>query len=376
MTLINFLTRVHFADGVLEEALRSEIEANGKKRPLVIVDDTRIPKLNAERFFSGFPARTDPIIFSDIPRTPTEAAARAIAQTYSQNECDVLVVYGSNWAIDLAKAARVAIAYDDPIDEMSVEEGGARRINGDLPDLFAVPDILGFASAISDYARLTLDGGRQILLSSRNLIPSVTICDPTLTMGTPPKDSAVAAAGVFCRAIDSYMSPRYHPPADGLALDALNRIHLNIGPAISHDCSTARRELMAAGLNSSLSLQKGLCAIHALCNSITSASKAKPNASAVGGVIISHLVEFYEQSIDTEFDQLKRVLRIEEDRSLTQGLRKILGQWPIPQSLSELDVELGSLGTAANIAAKDRAIISGPRNLNKTEIRQLFSRAY
>lgn len=30
MTLITYLTRVHFADGVLEEALRAEMEVNGK----------------------------------------------------------------------------------------------------------------------------------------------------------------------------------------------------------------------------------------------------------------------------------------------------------------------------------------------------------
>ena len=38
MTLITYLTRVHFADGVLEEALWSELKVNHKSRPLIVTD--------------------------------------------------------------------------------------------------------------------------------------------------------------------------------------------------------------------------------------------------------------------------------------------------------------------------------------------------
>ena len=57
MTLINYLTRVHFADGVLEEALRSEMEVNGKRRPLIVAEDGHLDGAVAERFFSSFPIR-------------------------------------------------------------------------------------------------------------------------------------------------------------------------------------------------------------------------------------------------------------------------------------------------------------------------------
>ena len=376
MTLINFLTRVHFADGILEEALHSEIEANNKRRPLVVAADDRMSNLGADRFYSGFPMRAEPVVFSDVPHLPTESAARAVAKLYRDSDCDVLVAFGSNRVIDLAKAARIAIAHAEPLDMLSIDEGGSRRINGHLPHLYAVPDILGFASAISDYARLTLDDKRHILFSSRNLVPCITICDPTLTLGAMAEDSANAAAGVMSRAIDSYLSPRYHPPADGLALDALNRIWINIGPALNDDDLPARRELLAAGLNSSLSLQKGLCVIHALCNAITAASDSKPDPSAVGGVVISHLVEFYEQSANGLCDPIKRALRIDERRALADGLRDMLSEWPIPRKLSELGIEVSALGKAATIAACDRAITGDPRNFERSEIRELLARAH
>ncbi len=376
MTLINLLTRIHFADGVLEEALHSEIEANDKTRPLVVVEDERAANLGSERFFSGFPRRSEPLVFSDIPHSPTESAVRKVAALYRDNACDVIVAYGSNRVINLAKVARVAIAHDEPLDALSMDEGGSRRINGNLPSLYVVPGVLGFAAAISDYARVMLDGGRQVLLSSRNMMPCITICDPTLTLDATPEESVFAAAGVMSRAVDSYLSPRYHPPADGLALDALNRIRFNIGPALDDDDLPARREIMAAGLNGSFALQKGLCVVQALGNAVSTASKANPEPSAVEGILISHLVEFYDDYLNGRCAQVKRSLHIEGGCGLVEGLRDMQASWPVSKKLSDLGVEVSALSEAAKIAAGDRAISNGPRKMGRSEIRQILSSAH
>ena len=376
MTLINLLNRIHFADGVLEEALHSELEANGKRRPLVVADEDRALDMGAERFFSSFPRLADPIVFSDVPHLPTERAVQAVAQLYRDNDCDVLVAYGSNRVIDLAKAARVAIAHDEPLDALSVEEGGAQRISRNLPPLYAVPGVLGFAAAVSDYTSLQLDDGRHVMMSSRRMTPCITICDPTVTLGATFEDSVFAAAGVMSRAVDSYLSPRYHPPADGLALDALGRIWANIGPALSDDNLPARRELMAAGLNGSFALQKGRCVVQALGQAVSSASKANPDPNAVGGIVISHLVDYYEEQLNGRCAQVKRSLHIENGHRLSEGLRELVASWPIPKSLSDLGVEVSALSKAAKLAASDRAISNSPRSMGQSEIRDVLGRAH
>ena len=376
MTLINLLTRIHFADGVLEDALHSEIEANDKRRPLVITAEDRNANIEAERFFSAFPTRSRPIVFSDIPHLPSESAAREIASIYKENNCDVLVAYGPNRVINLAKSARVAIAHDVPLVELSVGEGGSRRISRELPSLYVVPSVLGFAAAVSDFSRVTLDDGRQILLSARSITPCIAICDPTITLDASAQDTAIAAAGVVSRSVDSYLSPAYHPPADGLALDALNRVWLNMGPALKDENLPARREIMAAGLNSSFALQKGQCIVQALGNAVAVASKSRPDPSAVSGVVLSHLVEFYEDRLNGRCEQVKRSLHIDDGCKLGDGLRRMLAAWPLPKRLSDLGVEVSALSEAANIAANDRAISNGPRNMDRVEIRQLLTLAH
>ncbi|MEO0959118.1 MAG: iron-containing alcohol dehydrogenase, partial [Pseudomonadota bacterium] len=235
MTLITYLNRVHFADGVLEEALRSELEVHGKRRPLVIAEMVDLAGVPAERLFSGFPVRTAPESFACSPRLATEAAAVQIAEIYHRTVRDHLVAFGSSRAIDLAKVARVAIAYDEPLAAMSSAEGGARRIGDRLPDLYAVPGIGGFASAVSDYARVKLNAGRQVLISSRKLLPTVTICDPTLTLGSSPESSASAASGAMSRGIEAFLARGFNPPADGLALDGLGRTVRHLERALHDD---------------------------------------------------------------------------------------------------------------------------------------------
>lgn len=376
MTLINYLTRVHFADGVLEEAIHSEMEANGKRRPLIIAEEGHLTGATAERFFSSFPRRSRAEVFSDVPLQATETAARRVAELYRDGECDLIIAFGSNRAMDLAKVSRIAITFDEPIAALSNDEGGSQRINGQLPLFFSVPGILGFASAISDYTRVKLDAGGQVLLSSRHLIPVVTICDPTLTLGASATDSATAAAGILARSIDSFLSPSYNPPADAMAVDALARVTTSAARAIADDDLKARREMMAGGLNSSLSLQKGLCVVHAICNAIASASSGRLDPSTLGGVMIPRLVDFYGELANGRAEPLRKSLNIASGADLSEGVEALMSDWPMPRRLSDLGVDEGLYDQISVSAAADRAIDNGPRRFTAEEIRKILASAH
>lgn len=376
MTLINYLTRVHFADGVLEEALRSEMEQRGKRRPLIIAEEGQLKGPTSERFLSSFPIRTRAETFVSVPRLATETAAQNCARAYRSSECDHLIAFGSNRAIDLAKVARIAITYDEPIAALSSEEGGTQRIGAGLPELFAIPNISGFASAVSDYARVKLDSGGQVLMTSRHLIPTVTICDPTLTLGSKPAASASAAAGVFSRGIDAYLAPGYNPPADGLALDALSRIVRNVATALVDDDLPARREIMAGCLNSALALEKGCCAVHAITNALASVSDVEVDPCAVGRLIMPGLIASYGATDRAKTAELKRSLQVDQSRSLSDSLREIMAGFPLPDRLSQMGFSATHLDRAARAAVHDRAIRNGPRALSEHDIRSILYDAH
>ncbi|MEM7177095.1 MAG: iron-containing alcohol dehydrogenase [Pseudomonadota bacterium] len=376
MTLITYLTRVHFADGVLEEALRSEMERNGKCRPLIIAEESDLTGDMSEPFLSSLPIRIRAECFSAVPHRASEAAARDIALRYRSQDCDVLIAYGSSRVMDLAKVARIAIAYDEPIAALSADEGGAQRISERVPDLYSIPGVLGFASAITDYTRVKLDNGGQVLLSSRHLIPTVAICDPTLTLGASPQDTACAAAGILARGVDAYLSPGYNPPADGMALDALRRAVNNVQVVLRDDDLAARREMMAGGLNSSLALQKGPCAVHAISNAVASVSATPIDPIAMGGVLIPHLARIYERMESDRIANVRHSLSLADGEALSDGLMGVLQSLPIARSLAELGLSSINLPKAADLAARDRAVSNAPIHMDKRVILELLYAAH
>ena len=376
MTLITYLTRVHFADGVLEEALHSELERHGKLRPLIIAEQGELSGAIADRFFSSFPIRTSAETFIGVPAIPTEAAAGEVARIYHHTQRDVLLAFGSSRAIDLAKAARVAIAYDEPISALSREEGGSQRIGEGLPDLIAIPGIAGFASAVSDYARVKLTAGGQVMLSSPRILPLVTICDPTLTLGSTPVASASAASGVISRGVESYLSRGFNPPADGLALDGLSRIVRNIRTVLDREDLDARRETMAGSLNSALSLQKGLCVVHAITNALAASTAVDVDPCAVGRLLMPHLVRHYGDRLNGKSEPIKQALGLSPSMSLADGLTQVMADYPLPNRLSDMGVLKPDLAQAATLASRDRAIGNGPRSLSEQDIHAILSQTH
>jgi len=374
MTLITYLNRVHFADGVLEEALRSELEHNRRRRPLIIVESQHVSGALADRFFASFPIRTLAESFVEVPAIPTEAAAIRIADRYRETDRDHLVAFGGNRAIDLAKVARIAIAYDEPLAALSSAEGGTQRIGQDLPDLYAVPGISGFASAVSHYARVKVASGRQVLIASRHLIPTVTICDPTLTLGSTAAESASAASGAISRGVEAFLSRGYNPPADGLALDGVARTVSHLSRAIVDDDLVARREMMAGSLNSALSLQKGVCVVHAITNALASVTDVPIDPSAVGRLIVPHLIRFYGPSVADKLPTLRRAFAMDDSVDVADGIDAFLADLPLPNSLRDMGLDDDDIAQAARVAVLDRAMGTSPRKLEMHDIERILHR--
>lgn len=372
MTLITYINRVHFADGVLEEALRSELEYNRRRRPLIIAESHHVSGALADRFFASFPIRTSPEAFVEVPSIPTEAAAIRIAKRYRETDRDHLVAFGGNRAIDLAKVARIAIAYDEPLAALSSSEGGTQRIGHDLPGLYAVPGISGFASAVSQYARVKVASGRQVLITSRYLIPTVTICDPTLTLGSSASDSASAASGAISRGVEAFLSRGYNPPADGLALDGLARTVSYLGRALDDDDLEARREMMAGSLNSAMALQKGVCTVHAITNALASVTDVAVDPSAVGRLITPHLIRFYGGNVTGKLPALRRAFDLEEGADVADGIDAFLADLPLPNSLRDMGLSDADITAAARVATQDRAMGSSPRKLSEGDIEDIL----
>src|SRR5206468_2334340 len=100
---------------------------------------------------------------------------------------------------------------------------------------------------------------------SPRLVPDAVLCDPALTLGLPPLLTAATGMDAISHCLETFLSPRFNPVADAIALDGLRRACKNIRSAVSSGSNlVVRGEMMMASMEGGLSFQKGLGAVHSL----------------------------------------------------------------------------------------------------------------
>lgn len=375
MSFINYFTRIHFAENVLEDALRVELDGCGARRPMFVTDRAAGAEL-LDRALSAVPAAVRPEVYDRTPRNPTQAAAVDVAVRYRDAGCDALIAFGSGAAIDLAKAAGIAVSHDGPLLQYTVTEGGTARIRNLLPPILAVPTTAGTGSEVSANATITFDGERKLGIASPHLIPRAAICDPTLTVRQPSGSTAADGMDAISHCIETFIALPYNPPADGIAFDGLRRASANIERAVSGGADIeARREMMAAALNGALAFQKGLGGVHAISHALGGLPGFDLDHGALNAILLPHVLEFNAPAAGHRYPALAEAMRLPGRSDVVAALAGLAGRLGLPSRLRDLGIKAASLDLAAERAEKDHTNGTNPRRATAVDYRAILARA-
>lgn len=337
MTLITYPTRVHFADFVLEEALHSEMENAGLGTPLLLGPAPLDKSETCERIRDGLPRRGAGLSWGLPDGVALAAAAREVAALAtgqaSGQGVDVVIAFGSARAIALGRHLR-----------RDLRDGSGAR----LP-LYAVPGIDGLP-----------DPCRPNLETWQGSLPTVLICDPTLTLGAGPDAALQSVMISLVRATEAYLADTYNPPADGMALDAFRRC-LALLPRLGGEPDLdLLRDLMAAALNAALSLDKGIGPAQALTAALRRQHEAMEPAAAARLILPGAL-----EAMGPDADKADALGRLMGGGWSVARLRDVLGQGlgargaAAPTRLSELGLSRDHLAGAVAQAERSHLMPRG-----------------
>lgn len=363
MTLISLATRIHFADDVLEEALRAELEAVRSRRVLFLLEVGDQTDEIAERMRAALPLRASAEAVTARDATPSEAAMRELTRRIGAEGFDHVVAFGGPAALDLAKLVR---------------RGTGPRVGlGALP-FTAVPGVAGFAACLADYAVLRRTAGGRQLEVDRSFLPTAAICDPTLALGTSDEAAAAALAAALARGMCAALAPGFNPAADAQALEAIRRA-VDVLPLLGgRDSVAMRREMMAAGLLSALSLAKGRGALHALVHGIRATLDTRPDAGAdvgtLSAILLPGLLERYAAAPAPRRATLVAALGVTAPNTtdISAAVRSMRADLPLRPRLSDVGFTADQIEQATEISLADRAIGNGPRRLSASDVRGLL----
>lgn len=342
MARILYLTQIDIDHGAVR-LLPEECRRTGMQRPLVVTDaGVRAAGVlqRARDALEGLPHA----VFDGTPSNPTEAAVRAAVATFRREGCDGLVAVGGGSSIDLAKGVAIAATHEGPLATYATIEGGSPKITERVVPLIAVPTTAGTGSEVARGAIVIVDDGRKLGFHSWHLMPKAALLDPELTLGLPPLLTAATGMDAIAHCMETFMAPAVNPPADGIALDGLERGWASIERATRDGGDReARWNMMSASMQGAMAFQKGLGCVHSLSHSLGGVNP-RLHHGTLNAIFLPAVVRFNAAAES-----------IQHERRL-QRMARAMGLPGCDESGTEVAAALGAMNARLGLPAGLRAM--------------------
>jgi alcohol dehydrogenase class IV len=330
MSFINYVTQIQIDFGAIS-LLKAECERVGITRPLIVTDAGVKAVGILDKALAALPG-LQVSVFDQTPSNPTEAAVRAAAAVYKQNNCDGLIALGGGSSIDCAKGVAIAATHEGPLKTYATIEGGSLKITDRVAPLIAVPTTAGTGSEVARGAILIVDDGRKLGFHSWFIVPRAAICDPELTLGLPPLLTAATGMDAVAHCMETFMAAPFNPPADGIALDGLQRAWAHIERATTNGQDReARLNMMSASMQGAMAFQKGLGCVHSLSHSLGGVNP-RLHHGTLNAMFLPAVVNFNAAAETVQKD--KRLARMAQAMGLQSGS-------DIPDAIKDMNARLG-----------------------------------
>jgi alcohol dehydrogenase class IV len=377
MAFIYYVTQIQFDFGAVK-LLKQECERVGIARPLVVTDAGVKAAGVLQKALDALPGL--PVaVFDQTPSNPTEAAVRAAVAVYRANGCDGLIAVGGGSAIDCAKGVAIAATHEGPLTHFATIEGGSPRITEKVAPLIAVPTTSGTGSEVARGAIIIVDDHRKLGFHSWHLVPKTAICDPELTLGLPPKLTAATGMDAIAHCMETFMSAAVNPPADGIALDGLERGWANIERATRDGSDReARFNLMSASMEGAMAFQKGLGCVHSLSHSLGGVDP-RLHHGTLNAMFLPAVVRFNSQAESVKKD--KRLERMAHAMGLGYGgdvahaIKDMNARLDLPKGLADMGVRRDQFDAIIKGALADHCHKTNPRIASAQDYQEILSQS-
>lgn len=363
MALIYYVTQVQFDFGAIQ-LLKAECERISISRPLIVTDAGVKAAGLLQKALDALPGL--PVaVFDQTPSNPTEAAVRAAAEIYRTQRCDGLIAVGGGSAIDCAKGVAIAATHEGPLKTYATIEGGSPKITERVAPLIAVPTTAGTGSEVARGAILIVDDGRKLGFHSWHLVPRTAICDPELTLGLPPKLTAATGMDAIAHCMETFMAPAFNPPADGIALDGLQRAWAHIERATKDGADReARLNLMSASMQGAMAFQKGLGCVHSLSHSLGGVDP-RLHHGTLNAMFLPAVVAFNAgaESVQKEARLLRmaQAMNLDSAGDIGDAIRDMNARLGLPTGLRAMGVSESQFDQVVTGALADHCHKTNPR---------------
>jgi alcohol dehydrogenase len=321
-------------------------------------------------------------LFAEVREDPPESVVEAAAGAGREAGIEGVIAVGGGSSMDVAKVVAALLAGDQALADMY----GVDQLAGGRLPLILVPTTAGTGSEVTPVAVITTGETTKAGVSSAKLLPDVAVLDADLTLGLPPRVTAMTGVDAMVHAIEAYTSKiRKNPISDNLACSALTLLGGNIRTAVHQGQQREARAAMLLG-----AMQAGqafanapVAAVHALAYPLGGHFHIPHGLS--NSLVLPSVLRFNLPAAAPLYAELaelvipRRVAGGDEARALAliDALETLIAELALPATLQEAGVGEGSLEILARDAMlQQRLLVNNPREVAYDDALAIYRAAW
>ena len=183
-------------------------------------------------------------LFAKAELEPSMDSIQACTDAAKAFGADVIIGIGGGSPLDTTKAAAVLLTNEGPIDKYF----GMNLVPNACLPMILIPTTAGTGSEFTNISVLadTKNGGKKGVVSDY-MYADVVLLDAELTIGLPPRVTAMTGVDAFVHAMESFCGIAATPFTDTLNLSAMKLVAGNIRQAYANGKNLKAREGMLYG---------------------------------------------------------------------------------------------------------------------------------
>ncbi len=353
----------------------------GMTKPLLVTDKGVVQTGMCEQICALLRAEgLKPVVFDETVPNPTDTNVASGVKVYKKNGCDSIITLGGGSPHDCGKGIGLVVSNGGAIHDYE----GLDKSTKPLPPYIAVNTTSGTASEMTRFCIIT-DTRRKVKMAivDWRVTPTLSVDDPMLMAGMPPKLTAATGMDALTHAVEAYVSTIASPITDACALKAIELIATSLRAAVANGKDMAARDAMTyaeflAGMafnNASLGYVHAMAhqlggfydLPHGVCNAILLPHVERFNLIAKVDRFVA-----IAKTMGEPVDGLSP--RAAAERAL-EAIKQLSADVGIPAGLAELGVKEKDFPLMAENAMKDACSFTNPRMATLQDIVQIYKNA-
>ncbi|WP_018904383.1 iron-containing alcohol dehydrogenase [Variovorax paradoxus] len=321
-------------------------------------------------------------VYSDVLPDPPEERVLAAVRAAREAGADGVVGFGGGSSMDTAKL--VALLARTPAALQDIY--GIGLAQGPRLPLVQVPTTAGTGSEVTPIAIVTTSTSEKKGVVSPLLYPDFALLDSHLTLGLPPRLTAMTGIDAMVHAIEAFTSRhKKNPVSDALALKALALLYANQRKVLEDPRNGAAREHMLLGslLAGMAFANAPVAAVHALAYPLGGhfhVPHGLSNALVLRPVLrfnLEHAAPLYAQLGEAIGTARSDQGPIEGARAFVDAMAALVAVMPFEQNLRSVGVDRSDLPMLAEDALKvQRLLVNNPRDVALADALALYEEAF